>query len=62
MDGLDADDVLERHYASLVAAGTHTADDVAWRVEGLDLVKMRACAQRFVGDRFGDSPHGRKAS
>ena len=24
-------------------------DDVAWRVEGLDLVKMRACAQRFVG-------------
>ena len=25
-------------------------DDVAWRVEGLDLVKMRACAQRFVGE------------
>ena len=31
-------------------SGTTAGDDVAWRVEGLDLVRMRACAQRFVGE------------
>ena len=26
----DADDLLEAHYDSLIAAGTHTAEDIAW--------------------------------
>ena len=39
------------------------ADEVAWRVEGLDLAKMLACAQRFVGEHdFKVFSAGGKAS
>ena len=41
--------VRHKTYAYYLAHGG-AGDDVAWRVEGLDLVKMRACAQRFVGE------------
>ena len=40
--------VRRKTYTYYLALGD-TAGDVAWRVEGLDLAKMRACAQRFVG-------------
>ena len=40
--------VRQKTYSYYLALGD-AADDVAWRVEGLDLAKMRACAQRFVG-------------
>jgi tRNA pseudouridine38-40 synthase len=42
--------VRQKTYAYYLALGHAARDDVAWRVEGLDLVKMRACAQRFVGE------------
>ena len=41
--------VRQKTYAYYLALGPAAGDDVAWRVEGLDLVKMRACAQCFVG-------------
>ena len=41
--------VRRKTYAYYLALGG-AADDVAWRVESLDLAKMRACAQRFVGE------------
>ena len=41
--------VRRKTYAYYLALGDDAGDDVAWRVEGLDLVKMRACAQRFIG-------------
>ncbi len=41
--------VRRKTYAYYLALGDDAGDDVAWRVEGLDLVKMRACAQCFVG-------------
>ena len=41
--------VRQKTYAYYLALGA-TADDVAWRVEGLDVDRMRACAQRFVGE------------
>ena len=54
--------VRHKTYAYYLALGG-TADDVAWRVEGLDLVKMRACAQRFVGEHdFKVFSAGGKAS
>ena len=40
--------VRHKTYFYYLALGD-AANDVAWRVEGLDLVKMRACAQCFVG-------------
>ena len=40
--------VRHKTYSYYLALGG-AADDVAWRVEGLDLAKMRACAQCFVG-------------
>jgi len=39
--------VRHKTYAYYLALGDDA--DVAWRLEGLDLDKMRACAQRFVG-------------
>ena len=42
--------VRQKTYAYYLALGPAAGDDVAWRVEGLDLAKMRACAQRFVGE------------
>ena len=41
--------VRQKTYSYYLALGDDAGDDVAWRVEGLDLAKMRACAQRFVG-------------
>ncbi len=41
--------VRQKTYAYYLALGHAARDDVAWRVEGLDLDRMRACAQRFVG-------------
>ena len=40
--------VRHKTYAYYLAL-SGDADEVAWRVEGLDLDKMRACAQCFVG-------------
>ena len=42
--------VRQKTYSYYLALGATAADDVAWRVEGLDLARMRACAQRFVGE------------
>ena len=42
--------VRQKSYAYYLALGDDAGDDVAWRVEGLDLAKMRACAQSFVGE------------
>ena len=42
--------VRQKTYSYYLAPGDDAGDDVAWRVEGLDLVKMRACAERFVGE------------
>ena len=54
--------VRHKTYSYYLALGA-TADGVAWRVEGLDLVKMRACAQRFVGEHdFKVFSAGGKAS
>ena len=41
--------VRQKTYAYYLALGA-TADDVAWRVEGLDVDRMRACGQLFVGE------------
>ena len=41
--------VRQKTYFYYLALGDDAGDDVAWRVEGLDLAKMRACAQCFVG-------------
>ena len=41
--------VRQKTYAYYLALGD-AAGDVAWRVEGLDVDTMRACAQRFVGE------------
>ena len=54
--------VRHKTYAYYLAHGD-AGDDVAWRVEGLDLVQMRACAQRFVGEHdFKVFSAGGKAS
>ena len=54
--------VRHKTYSYYLALGD-AGDDVAWRVEGLDLVKMRACAQRFVGEHdFKAFSAGGKAS
>ena len=54
--------VRQKTYAYYLALGA-TADDVAWRVEGLDVDRMRACAQRFVGEHdFKVFSAGGKAS
>ena len=54
--------VRQKAYAYYLALGDD-ADDVAWRVEGLDVDRMRACAQRFVGDHdFKVFSAGGKAS
>ena len=51
--------LLRREQLALGAAG----DDVAWRVEGLDVDRMRACAQRFIGEHdFKVFSAGGKAS
>ena len=55
--------VRRKTYAYYLTLGDDAGDDVAWRVEGLDLVKMRACAQRFVGEHdFKAFSAGGKAS
>ena len=55
--------VRQKSYAYYLALGDDAGDDVAWRVEGLDLDKMRACAQRFVGEHdFKVFSAGGKAS
>ena len=41
--------VRQKTYSYYLALGDDAGDDVAWRVEGLDLDRMRACAQCFVG-------------
>ena len=41
--------VRQKTYAYYLALGDDAGDDVAWRVEGLDVDGMRACAQCFVG-------------
>ena len=41
--------VRHKTYAYYLAL-SGDADEVAWHVEGLDLARMRACAQRFVGE------------
>ena len=41
--------VRQKTYSYYLALGHDAGDDVAWRVEGLDLDKMRACAQHFIG-------------
>ena len=41
--------VRQKTYSYYLALGDDAGDDVAWRVEGLDLVKMLACTQCFVG-------------
>ena len=41
--------VRRKTYAYYLALDDDAGDDVAWRVEGLDLDKMRACAQHFIG-------------
>ena len=42
--------VRHKTYSYYLALGDDAGDDVAWRVEGLDVDRMRACAQRFVGE------------
>ena len=55
--------VRHKTYAYYLALGGAAGDDVAWRVEGLDLDRMRACAQRFVGEHdFKVFSAGGKAS
>ena len=55
--------VRQKTYAYYLALGDDAGDDVAWRVEGLGLVKMRACAQSFVGEHeFKVFSAGGKAS
>ncbi|CAH0371168.1 unnamed protein product [Pelagomonas calceolata] len=55
--------VRQKTYSYYLALGDAAGDDVAWRVEGLDLAKMRACAQRFVGEHdFKVFSAGGKAS
>ena len=41
--------VRHKTYSYYLALGD-AAGDVAWRVEGLDLAKMRACAQCLIGE------------
>ena len=54
--------VRQKTYTYYLALGG-TAGDVAWRVEGLDVDKMRACAQHFVGEHdFKAFSAGGKAS
>ena len=54
--------VRQKTYTYYLALGG-TAGDVAWRGEGLDVDKMRACAQHFVGEHdFKAFSAGGKAS